>query len=51
MIPGTPKTDIDSYFDQTKPYISTLIENQLREMESAYEKKEMKKGRPAVKIS
>ena len=35
MIPGTPKTDIDSYFDRTKPHIKTLTENQLREMESA----------------
>ena len=34
-IPGTPKTDIDSYFDQTKPHIRTLIKNQLKEMESA----------------
>ena len=32
MIPGPPKTDIDSYFDQTKPHIKTLIENQLKEM-------------------
>ena len=29
VIPGTPKTDIDSYFDQTKPHIKTLIKNQL----------------------
>ena len=36
MIPGTPKTDIDSYFDRTKPHIKTLIENQLREMGSAW---------------
>ena len=35
MIPGTRKTDIDSYFDQTKPHIKTLIENQLKEMRSA----------------
>ena len=35
MIPGAPKTDIDSYFDQTKPHIKTLIKNQLKEMESA----------------
>ena len=35
MIPGRPKTDIDSYFDQTKPHIKTLIENQLKEMGSA----------------
>ena len=25
VIPGVPKTDIDSYFDQTKSYIETLI--------------------------
>ena len=35
MIPGAPKTDIDSYFDQTKPHIKTLIKNQLKEMGSA----------------
>ena len=35
LIPGTPKTDIDSYFDQTKPHIKTLIINQLKEMGSA----------------
>ena len=35
VIPGTPKTDIDSYFDQTKPHIRTLIENQLKELGSA----------------
>ena len=35
VIPGTPKTDIDSYFDQTRPHIKTLIENQLKEMGSA----------------
>ena len=35
VIPGTPKTDIDSYFDQTKPHIKTLIANQLKEMGSA----------------
>ena len=32
---GTPKTDIDSYFDQTKPHIKALIKNQLKEMRSA----------------
>ena len=32
VIPGVSKTDIDSYFDQTKPHIKTLIENQLKEM-------------------
>ena len=35
MIPGLPKTDIDSYFDQIKPQIKTLIENQLKKMGSA----------------
>ena len=35
VIPGTPKIDIDSYFDQTKPHIKTLIKNQVKEMESA----------------
>ena len=32
VIPGASKTDIDSYFDQTKPHIKALIENQLKEM-------------------
>ena len=32
VIPGASKTDIDSYFDQTKPRIKTLIENQLKEV-------------------
>ena len=31
-MPTAPKADIDSYFDQTKPHIKTLIENQLKEM-------------------
>ena len=35
VIPGLPNTDIDSYFDQTKPYIKALIKNQLKEMGSA----------------
>ena len=35
VIPGAPKTDIDSYFDQTKPHIKMLIKNQLEEMGSA----------------
>ena len=35
VIPGAPKTGIDSYFDQTKPHIKTLIKNQLKEMGSA----------------
>ena len=34
VIPGAPKTDIDSYFDQTKPQIKTLIKNQLKEIGS-----------------
>ena len=33
--PVAPKTDIDSYFDQTKPHIKTLIKNQLKEIGSA----------------
>ena len=32
VIPGTPKAEIDSYFDQTKPRIN---KNQLKEMGSA----------------
>ena len=31
LIPGAPKTGIDSYFDQTKPHIRILIKNQLNE--------------------
>ena len=34
VMPGKPKTDIDSYFDQAKPHINTLIEKQLKEMGS-----------------
>ena len=34
-MPDVPKTDIDSYFDETNPHIKTLIENRLKEMESA----------------
>ena len=34
LILGAPKTDIDSYFDQTKPHIKTLIKNQLKEMDN-----------------
>ena len=30
VILGVPKTDIDSYFDQIKPHIMTLIKNQLK---------------------
>ena len=35
VMPGAPKTGIDSYFDQTKPHIKTLIKNQLKKMGSA----------------
>ena len=31
-MPGVPKADIDSYFDQTKPHIKALIKDQLKEM-------------------
>ena len=34
-MPGKPKTDIDSYFDQAEAHIGTLIEKQLKEMRSA----------------
>ena len=34
-MPGKPKGDVDSYFDQAKPYIKSLIETQLQEMGSA----------------
>ena len=34
-VPSAPKTDIDSYFDRTKPHIKTLIEGQLKQMQSA----------------
>ena len=34
-MPGKPKTDTDSYFDQTKQHIGMLIKKQLKEMESA----------------
>ena len=32
MMSGKPKIDVNSYFDQAKPYIKALIENQLKEM-------------------
>ena len=32
MMPEKPKTDVDSYFDQAKPHIKTLIENKLKKM-------------------
>ena len=34
-MPGKPKKDIDSYFDQAETHIGTLIENHLKEMGSA----------------
>ena len=42
VILGLTKTDIDSYFDQDKPHIKTLIETQLKEMWSAIWKKPVK---------
>ena len=33
-MPEKPKTDIDSYFDQAKRYMKTLIQNPLKEMGS-----------------
>ena len=35
VMPGKPEADIDSYFDQAKPHIGTLIEKHLKEMGSA----------------
>ena len=35
VIPGVPKTDIDSYFDKAKPHIKMLIKNQLNKIGSA----------------
>ena len=35
MIAEKPKTDIDSYFEEVQPRMKTLIEEQLKEMESA----------------
>ena len=35
MMPGNPKTDVDSYFEEAKSYIKIVIENQLKEMGSA----------------
>ena len=34
-MPVAFKTNIDSYFDQAKPHIKTLIKNQLKKMGSA----------------
>ena len=34
VMPGTPKIDIDSYFDQDKPHVKTLIKKRLKEMGS-----------------
>ena len=35
VMPGKPKTDIDSYLDQTKRHIKTLIKKQLKKLGSA----------------
>ena len=35
MITGAPKTNIDSYFDQTKPQIKVLIKNQVKKVGTA----------------
>ena len=35
VMDGTPKKDIDSYFEQAQSHIKLLIEEQLKEMESA----------------
>ena len=35
MIAEKPKADIDSYFEEVQPRMKTLIEEQLKEMESA----------------
>ena len=35
VVPGAPKPDIDSYIDQVKSHIKTLIKDQLKEMGSA----------------
>ena len=35
MMPGKPKREADSYFDQANPYIKALTKNQLKEMGSA----------------
>ena len=35
VISGAPKINTDSYFDQTKPHIKTLIRNQLKKIGSA----------------
>ena len=34
VMPGKPKTDIDSYFDQAQPHINMLIEKQLKKIGS-----------------
>ena len=33
--PGLPKADIDTYIERVKPYIKTLIVEQLKELQSA----------------
>ena len=35
VIAGRPKTDVDSYFEQTKPHIMKLMKDQLKKMGAA----------------
>ena len=35
MVPGKPKLDIGSYFDETKGHIKALTEDQLKKRQSA----------------
>ena len=35
VVPGLPKADVDSYIEKVKPYVKSLIEKQLEEMNSA----------------
>ena len=35
VVPGLPKADVDSYIEKVKPYVKSLIEKQLGEMNSA----------------
>ena len=35
VVPGLPKADVDSYIEKVKPYVKSLMEKQLGEMNSA----------------
>ena len=35
VVPGLPKADVDSYIEKVKPYVKSLIEKQIGEMNSA----------------